>query len=137
MGPAFVGLLAGAAVSLAVNRLLASQLIGVKFYDPMTMAVAPAVVDASLGLGVLVALTPSGTTLCPPAKLRTPNSPGWPAGSRVEFFLHGVEVAEEFAPYGGWAKVSDGAVTADGSAVETDDAGGLPIISVVGVRLAR
>jgi hypothetical protein len=101
------------------------------------MAKAPAAVDASLGLSILVALTPTGTTLCPRAKFSTPNSPGWPAGSRVEFFLHGVEVGENFAPYGGWAKVSDGAVTEDGSAVETDDAGGLPIISVVGVRLAR
>jgi hypothetical protein len=100
-------------------------------------AEAPAAVDASLGLGILVALTPTGTTLCPRAKFSTPNSPGWPAGSRVEFFLHGVEVSEAFAPYGGWAKVSDGAVTGDGSAIETDDAGGLPIISVVGVRLAR
>lgn len=101
------------------------------------MAAAPAAVDASLGLGILVALTPTGTTLCPRAKFSTPNSPSWPAGSRVEFFLHGVEVGENFAPYGGWAKISNGVVTMDGSAVETDDTGGLPIISVVGVRLAR
>ncbi len=43
MGPVAVGLVAGLAVSLAVNRLLRAQLIGVDFYDPVTMLVAPVV----------------------------------------------------------------------------------------------
>jgi hypothetical protein len=107
------------------------------------IARAPAAVDAALGLALVVALTPAGTTFCPRAGLSVPNTPGWPAGSRVEFFLHGVEVTEEFAPYGGWAKVSGGAVSGDGATVETDATGaadgpaGLPILSVVGARLAR
>ena len=96
----------------------------------------PAAVDASLGFGILAALTPVGAELCPSAKLTVPNTANWPAKSRVEFFLHGVDVGEEWAPYGGWAKVSDGAVNDDGKDVSTDDAGGLPALSVVGVRLA-
>jgi hypothetical protein len=98
------------------------------------VAAAPAAVDGSLGFGLLVALTPSDTALCPPAKLTVPNSPGWPAGSLVEFFLHGIDVEEQWAPYGGWAKVSAGTVSADGASIATDPDGGLPQLSIVGVR---
>jgi len=98
---------------------------------------APAAVDASLGFGMLVALTPAATVLCPAASLSVPNSPGWAAGTRVELFLHGVDIGEEWAPYGGWAKVSGGAVSADGMTIETDPDGGLPALSVVGIRLAK
>jgi predicted permease len=43
MGPVAVGLVLGLAMSLGVNRVLRSQLIGVEFYDPVTMLVAPLV----------------------------------------------------------------------------------------------
>jgi putative ABC transport system permease protein len=43
MRPVLFGLVAGLAVSLAVNRLLQSQLVGVSPYDPVTLATAPAV----------------------------------------------------------------------------------------------
>jgi hypothetical protein len=94
-------------------------------------------VDASLGFELVVALTPVGTELCPAVVLTLPNSPQWKAGSAVEIFLHGVDVAEAWAPYGGWAKVSDGAVSADGLTIETSPGAGLPALSAVGVRLAR
>jgi putative ABC transport system permease protein len=42
MRPVAVGLIAGLAVSLAVNRILQSQLVGVSPYDPITLATAPA-----------------------------------------------------------------------------------------------
>jgi ABC-type lipoprotein release transport system permease subunit len=38
-----MGLVLGLAASLAVNRILQSQLVGVSPYDPMTMAGAPLV----------------------------------------------------------------------------------------------
>jgi hypothetical protein len=98
---------------------------------------APGAVDTTLDFGMLVALTPSATVLCPAAALSVPNSPGWAAGSRVELFLHGIDVGEEWAPYGGWAKVSGGAVSRDGMTIETDPDGGLPALSVVGIRLAK
>jgi putative ABC transport system permease protein len=43
MWPVAVGLLLGFAASLAVNRILQSQLVGVSPYDPVTLAGAPAV----------------------------------------------------------------------------------------------
>ena len=49
MRPVALGLIVGLAVSLAVNRILQSQLVGVSPYDPVTLAAAPAVL-------VLVAL---------------------------------------------------------------------------------
>lgn len=41
MRPVAVGLVVGIAVSMAVNRLMQAQLIGVSPYDPTTMAAAP------------------------------------------------------------------------------------------------
>jgi hypothetical protein len=98
---------------------------------------APAAVDASLGFGILYALTPSGAELCPPATLTVPNSANFPAGNAVEVYLHGIEVNEAWAPYGGWAKVSDGTVSADGKTISTAEGGGIPALSVIGVRLAQ
>jgi putative ABC transport system permease protein len=43
MLPVTFGLLAGLTLSLAVNRILQSQLVGVSPYDPATLATAPAV----------------------------------------------------------------------------------------------
>jgi hypothetical protein len=97
----------------------------------------PDAVDRSLGFALVVALTPSGGEICPRAKLSLANTAALPAGARVEFFVHGTEVSEAWAPYGGWAKVSGGAVTSDGASIETDPDGGIPILSVVGVRLAE
>jgi hypothetical protein len=101
------------------------------------IAKAPAAVDPSFGFELVYALTPSDTVLCPAAALSVPNTPGWDAGSRVEVFLHGIDVAEEWAPYGGWAKVSGGAVSADGTSISTDADGGIPALSVIGIRLAK
>jgi hypothetical protein len=97
---------------------------------------APAAVDETLGLELIVALAPVQTTFCPAAALAVDNQAGWAPGSAVEFFLHGVDIEEQWAPYAGWAKVSDGTVSADGARVETSLDGGIPVLSVVGVRLA-
>jgi len=43
MRPVTLGLVVGLATSLAVNRVLQSQLVGVSPYDPMTLVTAPAV----------------------------------------------------------------------------------------------
>jgi hypothetical protein len=94
----------------------------------------PDAVDPSLGLGIVVALTPVGVRLCPRAGLTVPNTAGWPANASVEFFVHGVEVEEEWAPYGGWAKVSDGRVSSDGASITTSEDGGIPELSIVGLR---
>ncbi len=43
MSPVAIGMILGLAASLAVNRILQSQLVGVSPYDPVTMVAAPAV----------------------------------------------------------------------------------------------
>ena len=43
MRPVALGLVVGLTVSLAVNRILQSQLVGISPYDPVTLATAPAV----------------------------------------------------------------------------------------------
>lgn len=96
----------------------------------------PEAVDPSLGLEALFALSPVGASLCPPAQLILPNRTGLPAGAAVEVLLHGVEVEEEYAPYGGWAKVSDARVSSDGATIETLPGQGLPVLSLIGVRRA-
>ena len=68
--------------------------------------------------------------------LTVPNTAGWPAGQAVEVFIHGVSVEEEWAPYAGWAKVSGGVVSDDGLSVVSTEGEGLPVLGVVGVRLA-
>lgn len=46
MSPVAIGLVVGLASSLAVNRILQSQLVGVSPYDPVTMAGAPVVLTS-------------------------------------------------------------------------------------------
>lgn len=95
--------------------------------------VAPPVVDAELGLELLYAATPVETVFCPPSRLAIENTEGWAAGTQVEVFLHGVDIEEAWAPYGGWAKVADAVVSEDAARVETLDPG-LPVLGVLGFR---
>lgn len=95
--------------------------------------VAPPVVEPELGLELLYAATPVDTVFCPPARLAVENSEGWAAGTAVEVLLHGVDIEEAWAPYGGWAKVADAVVSEDGVHVETVDPG-LPVLGVLGFR---
>ncbi len=97
------------------------------------LAAAPDVVDPSFGFELIYAATPTDTVFCPPAKLIVENSAEWPANSDVEIFLHGVDVEEEWAPYGGWGKVSDARVSDDGTTIEST-APGLPVLGVLALR---
>jgi hypothetical protein len=95
---------------------------------------APAVVDRSLGFELLYAATPTDTKFCPPAALSVDNTVDWAPGANVEVWLHGVDVTEEWAPYGGWAKVASARVSADGARIETTKPG-LPVLGVLGFKL--
>ena len=94
----------------------------------------PWLVDEALGPQALFALSPAGATLCPAGALSVPNTLNLEPGAEVEFYLHGVRIEEEFAPYAGWAKVSDGEVTADGAQIMTAADGGLPELGLLAVR---
>jgi hypothetical protein len=95
---------------------------------------APSAVDPTLGFEIVIAATPMNATFCPPAALSVDNTAGFPAGTPVEVFVHGVDPMEPWAVYGGWTKASDGVVSADGAKVETTPEGGLPMLSVIGIR---
>lgn len=97
---------------------------------------APGALELARPLALVWGLAPVETHLCPPARLSVPNDAGWPAGAAVEVLVHGAGIEESWAPYGGWGKVSDAVVTADGARIETTSGGGLPLLTAIGLRLA-
>lgn len=98
------------------------------------VAKAPPAVDKAAGFEIIFGTTPLDTELCPHGKLSVPNTPSWPAGTEVEFWVHGLDPSEEWAPYAGWAKISGGKVSADGKSVVTNDGEGIPVLSTFGVK---
>lgn len=101
---------------------------------PIPVAGVGPVVDAiGTGFELLYGVSPAESRLCPAADLSVPNTPGWTAGAAVEFWAMTIDAGQEYAPYGGWAKVSDGAVSADGMRVETT--GGILLLENFAVRL--
>ena len=91
--------------------------------------------NAPTGIALLYGLSPLETTICPRASLTLPNSANWAANAAVEFYVNGLDVTEQWSPYAGWAKISDGVVSADGTTVSTVADDGLPILETIGVRL--
>jgi hypothetical protein len=99
------------------------------------LAVAPDVVREGPDLELVYAATPVEARFCPPARLSVPNSEEWEPGTEVEVWLHGVDIGEEWAPYGGWGMVSAAVVSSDGQRLETTEPG-LPVLGVLGFRRA-
>lgn len=105
--------------------------------DPVMAGGAPAAFSLVYGLG------PAGTTVCPaakvtvalPNKIKMPNDLDWAPGAEVEFWITTVSVAQVYAPYAGWAKMSDGAVSADGKTASTLDSGGFTSLESFAIRL--
>lgn len=93
--------------------------------------------DKSLSLEILYAVAPVDTIFCPAVGVTVPNTIKLAANTEVEFFIHGVGVEEYYVPYAGWAKISDGAVSADGKTISTAPGGGLPILTVFGIRTKK
>jgi hypothetical protein len=99
----------------------------------LPIELAPAGLDAGVGLEAIFALAPTGAVVCPPATVTLPNTPGYAPDTEVDLLIHGVDVDEEWAPYGGWVTVATGRVDAAGERIDTVE-GGLPMITNVGVR---
>jgi hypothetical protein len=133
---------AGTSLELAPDGVFEVDIL--LFDDPATQvyraaavpasAMDPSFVAAGPKLEAFHALAPTGALLCPPAKFTMANEAGWAAGASVEFFVLGMEVSEIWAPYGEFAKVSDGRVSDDGKTISTTDGQGLPILGIIGVR---
>jgi hypothetical protein len=92
-----------------------------------------ALVDGE-GLEILYGVGPTNTRICPPAAVSVPNSLGWGAGQEVDFYLHGVNVEQDFAPYAGWARIAGGKVSEDGATIATLPGEGFPVLGVLGVK---
>lgn len=94
----------------------------------------PVLDPMALGFEMLYGIAPAETILCPAARVTVPNTPAWAAGTAVEFWTMTVDVGQSYAPYAGWAKASDGVVSADGATVSTSDGGGFVYLDTFGVR---
>lgn len=125
----------GAAV---IDETVYPELVDQQF-RAVTIPVAKAtdvLASAPPGIEQLYGVGPLETVFCPAATVTVPNADAvkWPAGTDVEFWILGLDGAsEEWAPYGGWVKVSDGKVSADGKTISTG-ATGLPLLSTFGIR---
>ena len=96
---------------------------------------APPFIDPKAGFAVLHALTPFHTRIKPGAAVTVANTAKLPAGAAVELFVQLTDLQEKSGPFGGFTKVADGHVSADGATIKTDDGQGVPEISWLGVRL--
>jgi len=94
--------------------------------------------DHGADLELIFSLAPMGARLCPSAGLELPNPEGWNPGTKVEFYLQGLDAgvdsgAQLFAPYGEWQKLGTGSVDDSGEHLVLESSG-LPVVTNVGVR---
>lgn len=90
-------------------------------------------------------VTPASTTFCPAAKVTVrlphattqPNDLGWAPGAAVEFWITSPETEQQFAPFAGWAKMSDGIVSADGTSASTRDGAGQGFVDLETFAIRR
>jgi hypothetical protein len=93
----------------------------------------PAVDTSGLNIEIVVALAPINTVVCPAAPLTVPNVAGWNANDAVDFYIHGHLTFNHYAPYGGWALVATGVVSADGATITTDAGQGIELLATYGL----
>jgi hypothetical protein len=99
--------------------------------------------DAGAGFSLLYGLAPAETPICPAAKVTValphkttmPNDLGWAPGTAVEFWIMTTDTGQVYAPYAGWAKMSDGTVSSDGASVSTDPGQGFIYLENFAIRL--
>jgi hypothetical protein len=86
---------------------------------------------------LLYGVSPAETLFCPYAQVKValPVGLGWDAGAPVEFWIMTTDTGQTYAPYAGWAKVSDGVVSADGLSVSTNADAGFPTLENFAIRL--
>lgn len=95
----------------------------------------PASVGMPAGIELVFGVAPLETIFCPAAQVTVANDAGWAADADVEFWVHGVDIFQHAAPYGGWRKLGDGRVSADGMTVSTLPEQGMAVLTTFGVKL--
>ncbi len=111
-----------------------------------TVALGELTADSGGGTFVLFyGVAPSDTPFCPAASVsvalphttQTPNNDfGWAPGTAVEFWITTIDVGQFYAPYAGWSKMSDGAVSADGKTAVTSPGQGFAVLDSFVIRKA-
>lgn len=133
----------GVTLTVADDGVVALNLLD--FSDPGEDTFRAAVVPLDLtdtiapdeGFEMIVGLGPHETRFCPPASLSIPNDAALEPGTAVELVLYGLQVGENFVPYGEWSPIATGTVSEDGSVITTDDGEGIPVLGPVGVRVVN
>ena len=69
----------------------------------------------------LVVAMPLGTTICPGAAMTFDNVTGLAENTEVDIYMNGVKISKHYAPYGDWAKISEGVVDAGGATITTKE----------------
>jgi hypothetical protein len=112
----------------ADHRLVAA-VMDIRAIDPAELPSVP----PALGIEMIVGLGPMETKLCPAAALTFPNAAQFAPDSEVEILINGNVTFEHYAPYGEWAKVAEGVVSADGTTVTTKDGQGIEVLGTFGI----
>jgi hypothetical protein len=97
------------------------------------------------GFALLYGLSPAETTFCPPVQVSValphetmmPNDLGWAPGTQIEFWVTTTDQGQVFAPFAGWAKISDGLVSSDGTSAATLPSQGFNFLENFAIRKAQ
>ena len=94
---------------------------------------------APTGFALLYGVAPVETMFCPAAEVTValPASLGWQAGAAVEFWITTTDAAQTYAPYAGWALMSDGVVSANGKTATTTPGQGFATLENFALRLKQ
>jgi hypothetical protein len=146
--PGAVATSGGVSLSLAAGTVIGLDTLTYDTADKQQLRIAAVPVSQAApqlpsgsDFTLLYGLSPAGTLLCPKAQVtvplphatQTPNDFGWAPGAAVEFWVTTVDVSQSPAPYAGWARLSDGVVSADGTSVSTTE--GFAALQNFAVRL--
>jgi hypothetical protein len=136
-GDVTVSLAAGAAVSFddLIYDTAESQVFRA-VNIPLTNA-GPLLPAEPEGFALLYGVSPARTTVCPAAKVtvKLPDNLGWAPGAPVEFWITTTDIGQTYAPYAGWALMSEGEVSEDGKTVVTSEGQGFLALEHFAIRL--
>ncbi len=90
-------------------------------------------IDDSLGIEALVVAMPLGSHICPGVEMTFDNVNGYAAESEVDIYINGAKTFKHYAPYGQWAKVSEGVVSADGMTITTKENMNIELLGTYGI----
>jgi hypothetical protein len=149
-GDVSVTISAGATVSIdlltydtPVNQKLRAVSMPIANLGPVLASAMPG--GAAADFALVYGVAPAGTIVCPAVKVTVTlphktaaanNDLGWAPGAGVEFWVTTTDVGQAYAPYAGWAKMSDGTVSADGATVSTSAGQGFIYLDTFAIRKA-